>query len=285
MRILFVVDDQPYSASIVTEASKIAANTWADVTIMTVQNGSGEPEKAKADFLRGYKKKFLDQIAEDGFPYATPSGTEEFIQVEGGWQGNQSSRDGSKSCTLKIRNGNTLKEIIQEAQSQECDLIIIGGSSLDCQWNEEVLNLPQRVAEEAACSVLVIKETRVVKTIIGCLDQSQISQESLEMINQLVTHHQADLKIIGLTGPKGLSGKGDIEGKMGDILSYYNARDINAWIKLVESNNLEEYVATASKDGIIAVWMGKKSIFGKLFSANLVEKLVSSSQSSVLILR
>jgi nucleotide-binding universal stress UspA family protein len=285
MKILFAVDNQPYSASSVSEVAKIAANTWADVTLLTVQPGKSEPEREKVATLREYKKTFLKHISEDGFPYAMPSGTEEFTQTEDGWLGKQSNRNGSKSLTIKIRRGNALKEITQEALSQESDLIIIAGSPDDCQWQGEILNLPQRVAEGASCSVLVIKETRFAKTLIGCLDQSQISQESLEMINQLVTYHQADLKIIGLTGPKGLSGKGDVEGKMGDILSYYNARNIKAWITLVENTNLEEYISKASKEGIIAVWMGKKSIFRKLFSENLVEKLISSSQSSVLILR
>ena len=72
---------------------------------------------------------------------------------------------------------------------------------------------------------------------------------------------------------------------MANILNYYTARDINAWITLVEKNALEDFISSASRDGIMAVWMGKKSMFDKLFSQNLVEKLIGNSQSSVLILR
>jgi len=285
MRILLAVDDQTYSAAIINEAAKLSANTWADVTILTVQKGKGDLDPQKAESLRTYKQGFLDLINGDGFPYSWPAGKEEFRKTADGWLGTQSSRDGSKSCALKVRSGDSCKEIINEAKEQDYDLVIIGASEVDCQWQGEALNLPQRVAEDAGCSVLVIKKPHASNRIIGCLDQSQISQDSLEMINQLVTQHDADLQIIGLTGAKGLSGKGDIEGKMGDILTYYTARKINAWIKLVENNDLEEYVAKASKEAIIAVWMGKKSVFGKLFSQNLVEKLVTSSQSTVLILR
>jgi len=285
MRILFAVDDQAYSSAIVSEAARISANTWADITILTVQPSKNEPDENKAAILRQYKDIFLSSIEGGGFPYYTPSTEEDFEKTSNGWQGNQGSGEGSKLCLLKIRSGNTDQEIVNEASDGDYDLVIIGGSNPDCQWKGESFNLPQKVAEEAACSVLVIKRLRPTGKIICCLDQSQISQESLEMINQLVTLHQADLKIIGLTGPKGLSGKGNVEVQMSEILNYYTARDINAWITLVENKALEDFIASASRDGIMAVWMGKKSIFTKLFSQNLVEKLIGSSQSSVLILR
>ena len=285
MRILFAVDDQMYSGAIVPEAARISANTWADITMLTVQPSDSELSEKKAEFLRQYKDIFLSSIEGGGFPYYTPSSKESFEKTTEGWQGTQGSGDGSKSCLLKIRCGNTAKEIINETGEGDYDLVILGGSSPDCQWKGEAFNLPQKVAEEAACSALVIKRLRPASKIIGCLDQSQVSQESLEMINQIVTLHQADLKIIGLTGPKGLKGKGDVEAQMANILNYYTARDINAWITLVEKNALEDFISSASRDGIMAVWMGKKSMFDKLFSQNLVEKLIGNSQSSVLILR
>lgn len=287
MRILLAVDDQAYSTQIIPEVANLSANTWADITILSVQTAKGELDNNRAELLRDYKDKFLAQVNdEEGFPYHKPTGKEDFVQVTGGWKGLQPSREGSKSCSLKIRCGvNTYKEIISEAKDLGADLIIMGASLSECQWHSEVLNLPQKVAREAGCSVLVMKQPLATNKLIGCLDQSQVSQESLEMINQLVTLHQADIKIVALTGPKGFSGKGDIEGQMGDILTYYSARNIKAWLQLVEENDLEEYVAKASKEGMVAVWMGKASIFKKLFSQNLVEKLLGSSQSSVLILR
>jgi len=285
MRILFAVDDQAYSGSIVPEAARISANTWADITLLTVQPSSSRLDENKADILRNYKDIFLSSIEGGGFPYFASSDQEDFEKISVGWQGCQGSGDGSKLCLLKIRTGDTAREIINEASEGEYDLVIIGASSPDCQWKGESLDLPQKVAEESACSVLVIKRLRPTDKIIGCLDQSQISQESLEMINQLVTLHQADLKIIGLTGPKGLSGKGNVEAQMNDILNYYTARDINAWITLVEKQALENFVSSASRDGIMAIWLGKKSMFAKLFSQNMVEKLIGNSQSSVLILR
>ena len=117
------------------------------------------------------------------------------------------------------------------------------------------------------------------------MDQAHVSQASLEMINQIVTLHEAELKIIGITGPKGKVGKGDVEAKIAEILKYYSDRQINAWIKLIRLDSLEEYVARASREGMIALWMGEKSLLSKIFSRDLVGKLVQYSQSSVLILR
>jgi hypothetical protein len=106
------------------------------------------------------------------------------------------------------------------------------------------------------------------------------------MVNQIVNLHQADLKIVGLTGPKGLPGKeGGVEKKMQEILHYYAARKVNTLIKLVDNEDLEAFVERATREGMIALWMGKKSLLGKIFSKDLIGKLVATSNSSALILR
>jgi len=289
MRILIAFDAQSYSAGIVSEVAKLAANTWADVTMLAVQPAAGtaQPDRDLAETLQRYKTAFIDEFAGADLPYGRPAGHESFMPKNGGWElsGGEQEGVGRKQLTVKIRGGDAVKEILAEAREQESDLIVLGCTTgLDCQWEGEI-ELPQKIAKRATCSVLVIKEKKLPDTIICCLDQAHVSQASLEMINQVVTLHQAELKIIGLTNPKGTIGKGDVEGKMAEILKYYADRQISAWIKLVQLDALEEYVARASREGMIALWMGEKSLLGKIFSRNLVGKLVNYSRSSVLILR
>ncbi|HIJ78622.1 MAG: universal stress protein [Desulfobulbaceae bacterium] len=287
MRILLALDNQSYSAGIIPEVAKLAANTWADITMLGIQstNASAGLDQALAATMLAHKSSFLAQFTGKDSPYASPAGKEVFSPDNGGWQVG-AAPDSSKALNLKVRAGSAIKEIMAEADQQGCDLIILGCSNgADCQWHGETLNLPQKIAKDAGCSVLVIKEQRPTKKIISCLDQSEIQQESLELINQIVTLHDADLKIVGLTGPKGLKKKEDTEKQMAEIQKYYTDRQINAWIKLVEKEGLEAYIAKASNEGMIALWMGKKSMLGKMFSSNLIEKLVANSQSSVLILR
>jgi len=167
----------------------------------------------------------------------------------------------------------------------ECDLVILGCSNkTGCEWDGE-MNVPLRVAEDAPCSVLVIKQVKNADQIVSILDQSIVKQESLEIVNQLVTLHDAGLKIVGVKD-KNSSKKDRIEQRMVELLKYYNDREIGAWVKLLDTDDVKEYVTHSSRESIIALWMGgKQSLIHKLFSRSMVDKLLETTKSSLLILR
>ncbi len=281
MRIIAALDTKSYSEEIISEVAKLAANTWADLTLLGVQPGNKEPDQALVDAMARYKDYILSSMEEPS-PYAQLAISDLKEIGPGRWQ--VSSR-GRKELSVTIRGGDARKEILAEAQEREADLIMLGCTrGIDCIWEGEP-NLPQRVARDAPCSVLVIKSSRTPSQIVSFLDQTSVSQESLEMVNQMVTVHDAGLKIVGLKTPKGVVGKGDVEKKMVEILKYYNEKNISAWIMMVDNDKLEEYVAQSTKEGMVALWMGKESLLSKIFSRGLIEKLISNTQSSVLILR
>ena len=85
-----------------------------------------------------------------------------------------------------------------EARDEETDLLILGCTKgQECLWQEAAV--PQKVVSDADCSVLLVKEEQPLNRILACLDQSYISQESLGMINQMATIHQAAVELIGLS--------------------------------------------------------------------------------------
>ena len=282
MRILTALDSHSYSRNIVPAVARIAANTWADLTLLGVQQDKAGPDPRMVEGLQGYQDELLSQVNREENIYQ-PVNTADLQETgKGVWQ---ASARGRKKLTICLRAGDALKSILAQAEKEESDLVILGCTrGFDCEWENE-LGLPQKVAKEASCSVLVIKEEKQANQISSFLDQTNVSQQSLELINQLVTLHDAGLKIVGLKGQKGLIGKDEVERKMMELLTYYNERKISAWIKMVDLEKLEEYVASATREGIVALWMGKKSLLSKIFSRDLVGKLVSRSQSSILILR
>ncbi len=282
MRILVAVDTQSYSTNIVGDVGKMAANTWADITILGVQPSATSPDTRWQEILLSFRKGVMDIVGTDYNPYA-PADQETFQEVQpGAWV---VEGEGKKRIRLCLRSGDSFGAIMEQSSMEDSDLIILGCSKgLDCEWEGDV-GLPQKVAKKAACSVLVIKERKTPDQITAFLDQTNVSQYSLELLNQLVTLHGAGLKIVGLKGAKGTIGKEEVERKMVEILTYYNELQVGAWIRMVDMDRLEEYVAEATKEGIVAVWVGKKSILGKIFSTDMVGKLVSQTRSSVLILR
>jgi hypothetical protein len=69
------------------------------------------------------------------------------------------------------------------------------------------------------------------------------------------------------------------------ILDYYLAREITPSISIVDTSELESFLAQESEQALIALVMGKKSLLSKTLSKKKVDKLVEASRSSVLILR
>jgi hypothetical protein len=76
-----------------------------------------------------------------------------------------------------------------------------------------------------------------------------------------------------------------VDKSMQFILDYYLAREITPSISIVDTSELESFLAQESEQALIALVMGKKSLISKTLSKKKVDKLVEASRSSVLILR
>lgn len=297
MRILVALDQHSYSNRAVGEAAKLAMNTWADVTLLGVcPKTAPKRQQSKKEFaqvvlehpitnaLGNHRKEFLGYFQGKDSPYNAQKRGNEFVEVKRHvWEELPADRDAIKVLKMRVRQGNLAKEILAESLEEGSDLVVIGcDKDSKCLW-ENAANVPQKIANDAACSVLVVKEETTANKIVCCLDHDNVSQESLEMINQMVTFHKAELEIIGLTEGEGL--KVEVERKVDAILKYYTARQLMPIIQLVETSALESFVSQEAQRSLMALWMGEKSILEKIFPPKKVGKLVRTSQSSVLILR
>ena len=297
MRILVALDQHSYSNPAVREAAKLAINTWADVTLMgvcpkTAPRGRQSkkntdqkiPEHAMVQALRNYRKHFLDCFQGKDSPYTTQLSGNELIAVKRDvWEELTADRGAIKDLKIRIRQDNPARAILAESLEEGSDLIVIGcDKDTRCMW-ESAANVPQKIANDANCSVLVVKGETTTNKIVCCLDHDKVSQESLEMINQMVTFHQAELGIVGLTDGEDL--KIEVERKVGAILQYYMARKLMPMIQLVETSALESFVSQEAQRSLMALWMGEKSILERIFPPRKLGKLIRTSRSSVLILR
>lgn len=293
MRIIVAVDQNPYSAHAVHQAAGLAANTWADVTFLGVRPKKPSKDKLQPELdrddplpraLRAYRESFLGHFKEEDSPYVQREFGYELIEIRKGiWEELYVVKSAKKELRARIRIGNPSKEILAESLEEESDLIIIGCSHNEgCRW-EDGAAVPQKVVQDASCSVLVVKGEKKVSMIVCCLDHDRVSQQSLEMINQLVTLYQARLEIIGLTEGEVL--RAEVEKKIEAVQKYYLARQIDPWIELVDISSLDSFIAQESRRGLMALWMGKKSILEKVLPKSKVGTLIRRSESPVLILR
>jgi nucleotide-binding universal stress UspA family protein len=297
MRILVAVDQNPYSAHAVRQVAGLAMNTWADITLLGLQpkkwtgaNPSASiPGRRKIDpsfskVMHAYRDTFLSHFEGEASPYTQLKYEYELLQTEPNlWQEFFVGRSSRKDFNVSIRQGNPAKEILAEARQDGSDLIVLGCERDPACFREQWGNVPQKVAASAACSVWVIKKEKDIKKILCCLDHDRVSQESLEMISQMVTLYGAELEIVGLT--QGDSLAKNVELKLDAILKYYTAQKIRPWIELVKISSLESFITQEGRWGLLALWMGEKSILQKAFSRKTVDRLIKAGESSVLILR
>ena len=295
MRILVAVDQSAYSADAVRRVAGLAINTWADITFLGLQSlkkndsaasfsGRGKIDPAFFKTMQAYRDTFLSHLKGETSPYTPLEFDFELLPTDPHvWQEFYVGRSSRKDLNVRIRQGNPVKGILAEAASDGSDLIVLGcEQDPTCYW-EQWGNVPQKVAASAACPVWVIKKERDIRKILCCLDHDRVSQESLEMVSQMVTLHGAELEIVGLTEGDALSN--NVERKLDAILKYYTAQKLQPWLELVKISSLESFINQEGRWGLMALWMGEKSILQKAFSRKTVDRLIRAGESSVLILR
>ena len=234
--------------------------------------------------LRRYREEFLENLGSSDSPYAQERWDHEWMPLRNGsWEEIKVCRGVKKDVKVRIRAGNADTEILSEADKDGSDLIVLGcGKGGQCGW-ESSAAAPRKVAGNAACSVLLAKEDKPIRRILACIDQISVSQESLEMINQLVTIHDAQLELIGLTQDG--AAKSEAYTRLIQIGDYYSDKGIPVNTRLAELSKFEAVISTDTSQDLLAFWMGKKSLLTLLFPRDWVERFVGVCQSSVLVLR
>jgi nucleotide-binding universal stress UspA family protein len=290
MRILFAGDEHPYSAYALKEAARLAMNTWADVTLLGVQPGGGEGEAAGplesplTQALKQYRETFLKTLEGEGSPYTQDRWQHEWVPLKSGlWEEMLVCRGTKKDLKVRLRIGPRAQEILAQSREEESDLIVLGCTKGgQCVWQGGAA-VPTRVVNDADCSVLLVKEDRPISRIKACLDQSYISQDSLEMVNQMATIHEAPLELIGLSQEGSM--KKDVYRRLIEIGDYYEDRQIKVSTRLAEIADFEGLITQESAQDLLALWMGRKSLLDRFFPRDWVGRFVGKCQMSVLIMR
>ena len=294
MRILFAGDERPYSAFALRKVIDLAINTWADLSFLAVHEENAVhnlqiPHPQVYDHplcvaMHRYREEFLQVINDETSPYAMSRWSYEWFPLrDGAWEELKVCRGNKKELKVRLRIGNPASEILAEARARESDLIILGCTKgHSCCWHEPE-DTPRKVINDAECSVLLVKENQPVKRVLACIDHMRSSQESLEMINQIVTIHNARLELIGLTN-KG-DAKPEVYSRLIEMGDYFEDRGIPVKTGLTDISEFETFLGRETGDDLLAFSMGKKSLMSLFFPRNWVGRFVSTCQTSVLVLR
>ena len=296
MKILFAADTMPYSEFALQELINLAENTFAGITIVGVAKTSparevqsGVYSSVKLDdplieALDKYREIFLNHWEKGESPYEAMNCQYEWLTLRSNmWEQIKVCRGSMKDLNVRVRFGNVVKEILAESKESGSDLIILGCTKgTQCLW-EEVPNVPEKVVNEAECSVFLVKEAHPINKIYACLDETNITQESLEMINQMATIHSAGIELIGLT--KGMGIKADVYPWLEKVFEYLENKGLDVALNYREISDFEPFIRSEVKEGLLALWMGKKSLLDRFFSKSSIGRFIKTCRTSVLVLR
>lgn len=296
MRILFAADQYHYSAHALEALAKLAENTWADLTFVGVLNKSlgrsvapgaaGTNTHALPGALTRYRDEFLARWPKGDSPYTPTRQQHEWISLRQGlWEHMQVARGSMKELKVRLRFGQTASEILAAAEEEASSLIVMGCTGGDaCLWQDDP-SVPQKVVDGAAVSVLLVKEAAPIRKLYMCLDDSDITQDALEMVNQMVSITGAELNVVGLTKEGGI--KTQVFPWLSAVHDYYNGKGVPCHIRFSEIDAFQEFISSQVTEGLLALWLGKKSILSRLFQkkADSIGHFVSRCRTSVLVLR
>jgi len=270
---------------VVHEVGKLAINTWSDITLLGVIDPKDSPARVEdtelAKALLDYREIITSYYPKGECPYSREeissfSKLGENIFVATG-------KGGLKTLKIIVRKGtNIVNEILDQAYDDESTLIILGCNKTNkCKWGE--LDVPAKIGNQAPCSVLIVKENKTPEQIVCCLDHDYITQNSLELINQMVTLYNAELKIVGVS--EGGTLKLKVENTMKNLFMYYLKQDVPLWLEVIDSSIFPTFVNQISQNNLIAIWLGPKSFLKKFFPDEKITTLINNAPSSVLLLR
>jgi hypothetical protein len=248
MNILVVVENSGFNRKLAKEVGRLAANTWANITLLGYLPSFQEKAlRTLQENIIRYREAILTSFPEDSSPY--PQSWSEKWQ-EKGENLFIASDSGQKFLDLIVSKFKKNLGCLSGIRKKRIDLLILGNRS-DYQSP-----LVARVMETDG-SLLVVKGTEDPQQIVCCLDHDQVSHNSLEMINQLVTLYGAELKIVGFA--KGGQNQNRIESCLQGLLNYYSVMKITPWLELVDASIKAQFLVQESQKNLVALWCEKKN--------------------------
>lgn len=253
MNILVVVEHTRFKRKLAKEVGRLAANTWANITLLghlpqfVPQFEEEEPAELQENIFR-YREAICNSFPDESCPYP--------IKWSEKWQKKGQSLfittdSGHKFLDLIVINHQKNLKVISLVRNKTIDLLILGDQS-------DYRSALVAGAMEAAGSVLVIKGTEDPQQIVCCLDHDQVSHNSLEMINQIITLYNAELKIVGFSD--GGRNQSRIESCLQHLLNYYSKLKVTPWLELVDASIMVQFLIQEAQKNLVALQCSKKSI-------------------------
>lgn len=297
MKFLLCTDGEEYAEEAIRFGGRLAKEMNADVSVLHVRRPISSSERVQLTTTR--KKLTSWDLDIPGIDYLTrareildevgltPSSKEAHSRAfEGGVQGATELHligAGGENVRLRLREGDPVEQILEEAEVGEYDLIIVGSHGRRGIAGYFVGSTAHRVADLATCSVLIAKNIRQDHNFLLSTDGSDLAEKAEIAGAEMARVLGAKVTLLSVAEEESRREEALRNARRAEMI--LTQMGIEAELKVRVGPPSEEIIAEARDHDIVVMGASGSSAVRKFFLGSVPLKVMEYGECPVLIVR
>ncbi|SRR5579884_545233 len=292
-------DGEEYTEAAIRFGGRLAKEMNADVSVLHVRRPVSASERVQVMTTR--KKLTSWDLDIPGIDYLTrareildevgltqpPSSKEKLSRAfEGGVQGATELYlvgAGGENVRLRLREGDPVEQILEEAQVGDYDLIILGSRGRHGIAGYFVGSTALRVADLATCSVLIAKNIRQDHNFLLSTDGSALSEKAEIAGAEMARVLRAKVTVLSVAEEESRREEAQSNARRAEMI--LAQMGIEAELKVRVGHPAREIISEARDHDIVVMGASGSSAVRKFFLGSVPLKVMESGECPVLIVR
>ncbi len=299
MKFLMCTDGEEDAEAAIRFGGRLAKEIDADVSVLHVRRPVSSSERVQLTATRkklsswdldipgiDYLTRAREILDEVGLTQVPLSKEKHSRAFEGGVQGATELYlvgAGGENVRLRLREGDPVEQILEEAQAGDYDLIILGSGGRRGIGRYFVGSTALRVADLAACSVLIAKNIRQDHDFLLCTDGSELAERAEIAGAEMARVLGAKVTILSVAEEEERREEALRSARRAEMI--LAQMGIEAKVKVRVGHPSEEIIAEARDHDIVVMGASGSSAVRKFFLGSVPLKVMEYGECPVLIVR
>ncbi|NKE70559.1 universal stress protein [Candidatus Manganitrophus noduliformans] len=299
MKFLMCTDGEELAEAAIRFGGRLAKGMNADVSVLHVRRPISSSERVQltatrkklsswdldipgVDYLTR-AREILDEVGLTQVPLSKEKHSRAF---EGGVQGATELYlvgAGGENVRLRLREGDPVEQILEEAQVGGYDLIILGSGGGRGIGSYFVGSTALRVADLAACSVLIAKNIRQDHNFLLCTDGSDLAEKAEIAGAEMARVLGAKVTVLSVAEDESRREEALQSARRAEMI--LAQMGIEAKLKVRVGPPSQEIIAEAKDHDIVVMGASGSSAVRKFFLGSVPLKVMEYGACPVLIVR
>jgi nucleotide-binding universal stress UspA family protein len=261
-KIICPTDFSECSLNAIEYAAKLGEKYGADLCLLHIPDKDDYQKLSAKDFHSGDQYSFIKK---------------KLINLQSAVK-DESLCKGLKSCTTEIREGKTVDTIVNFAQEQDADLIVMGTEGVNDFKKNFIGTRSSKVVEKASTDVLLVPRKvyfKAPRKFVYATDYIEEDKIAIQKIVELAGFFDSEIDLVHVSTKAKSIDKSLHMTMVEEIRPFVKYEKANFVLKSYRDEpglGLENYLITAKGDVLVTL-SKKKSWFDQLFAQNLSRKM------------